>query len=598
MPYADKKWTEKQFKNFANKVNENFVNKKDENVQANFLTSDGFGNLRYYNGRFQYYDVGTSTWVDTNATPDNVYIMNMSPQPMKNMSGIYDVESSKYKLLFDEPEDTIIDGQSTCVVEKVIIRRKLGSVPLDENDGTLVTEVERKDFGKHKNNYFIDNSLSPNVGDIYYYKAFPMSTTGFYSMSTMNETNGILAKEYDLFGFKIDQSESDPANMITYIEDNIDFIPAHMDYENDRFEYGNWKDVWFIRNLKPCMLKYDGTVDYELYKNDYNKKLDGTDSDISNVEYEGNVMIGIPKVYWKIVDNEDDTANFYISNKKVDDDFHCWSHIDNNGNEIDYCYMSAYNGSIVEEKLRSLSGKLPSISTTVNEEIDCAKNNNLNSDEFWYIGTFSDRVLINILLMLIGKSTDTQTIFGTGNCYTFSSFSSTGVKNSGTMDNKGLFWGSQDNSSGVKVFGIEHWWANNSKRIAGLVNNTGTIKYKLTFGQSDCSTIDGYNVNGDGYITFNGSILPSTEGYISKMAFCNNIILPTSIDSGSASTYYGDYTWNNNSQVSYALVGGETYRRLGSGAFLLSLSSTSDYTEPLIGGSMISCKPFSNGGIS
>ena len=83
------------------------------------------------------------------------------------------------------------------------------------------------------------------------------------------------------------------------------------------------------------MLKYDGTVDYELNPNDYTKKLDGTASDVANASYGGNAMVGIPKVYWKIVDNGDNTANIYICDKKLDDDFHCWSHIDNNGNEID-----------------------------------------------------------------------------------------------------------------------------------------------------------------------------------------------------------------------------------------------------------------------
>lgn len=63
-------------------------------VQADFLTSDGFGNLRYYNGHLQYYDTATSAWVDTSVTPDNVYIMNMMPQPMVSIVGVYDTELS------------------------------------------------------------------------------------------------------------------------------------------------------------------------------------------------------------------------------------------------------------------------------------------------------------------------------------------------------------------------------------------------------------------------------------------------------------------------------------------------------------------------
>ena len=160
-------------------------------VEADFLTEAGFGKLRYYNGVLQYYNNTTSSWVDTSITPDNVYIMNMMPQPMQKISCIFDTGLSKYKLKWQEPADTIINGQVACLVDKVIIRRKLGSAPTNENDGDLVIEVKRKDFGSYNSIYFIDEELTPNDGDIYYYKAFPVSTTGFYNYSTVNETSGI-----------------------------------------------------------------------------------------------------------------------------------------------------------------------------------------------------------------------------------------------------------------------------------------------------------------------------------------------------------------------------------------------------------------------
>ena len=65
---------------------------------------------------------------------------------------------------------------------------------------------------------------------------------------------------------------------------------------------------------------------------------------------------------------------------------------------------------------------------------------------------FSDRKLLEMLIMLIGKSTDSQTVFGKGNTDSYVSTSYTGVLNSGSMNEKGLFWGSNDAKSGVKVF--------------------------------------------------------------------------------------------------------------------------------------------------
>ena len=564
----------------------------DVDVQADFLASEGFGNLRYYNGHFQYYDTATSTWIDTSVTPDNVYIMNMMPQPMVSIVGVYDIELGKYKLKWEEPADTIINGQVACIVDKVIIRRKLGSVPTNETDGDLVVEVKRNEFGLYKNDFYVDTALTANTDDVYYYKAFPMSTTGFYNTSTLNETVGIKCKDYNLYGFKLDQNESDPASMITYLPDcdNAIYKSAHMNYSTGTFDYGDWGNAWFIKKLKPCMLKYDGTVDYELNPNDYTKKLDGTDSDVANVSYGGNAMVGIPKVYWKIVDNGDNTANIYFCDKKLDDDFHCWSHIDNNGNEIDYCYMPAFLGALVDGRLRSLSGLAPIGNKTCQEEIDYAKANNTGFDIIWYTEVFSDRKLLELLLILIGKSTDTKTVFGAGNNNSYTSPSNTGVKKSGTMNAKGMFWGSKDNVSGVKVFGMEHPWGNQWRRIAGWINSYGTQKIKLTYGQSDGSTVDGYNTDGTGYIVISNSTLSgSNGGYISKVLFNDNGLIPTTAN-GSQTTYYCDGLWLDNSIIDYPLVGGGSNNKLLVGAFCSHLGVPVLYTGWNTTAAL-SCKP-------
>ena len=561
-------------------------------IQGDFLTSDGFGNLRYYNGHFQYYDTATSTWVDTSITPDNVYIMNMMPQPMVSIVGVYDIELGKYKLKWEEPADTIINGQVACIVDKVIIRRKLGSVPANETDGDLVLEVKRNEFGLYKNDFYVDTALTANTDEVYYYKAFPVSTTGFYNTSTLNETVGIKCKDYNLYGFKLDQNESDPASMITYLSDcdNAIYKSAYMNYSTDTFDYGDWGDAWFIKKLKPCMLKYDGTVDYELDKNDYTKKADGTTSDVINTAYEGNAMVGIPKVYWKIVDNGDNTANIYICDKKLDDDFVCWSHIDNNGNEIDYCYMPIYTGSLVGSKLRSLSGLTPMANKTRQAEIDYAKSNNTSSDIIWYTEVFSDRKLIELLLLLIGKSTNTQTVFGAGNNNSYDSSSDTGVKNSGTMNTKGMFWGSNDNVSGVKVFGIENLWGNVWRTVAGWINDNGIQKIKMTYGMSDGSTVDGYNLDGTGYITVENSTPSGTSGnHINKMLMTENGLVPV-VASGSASTYYCDSLYFSISKTCYASVGGASNGRIITGIFCNSILLDCSYTYWNMGAAL-SCKP-------
>ena len=557
-------------------------------ISADFLTSEGFGNLRYYNGHFQKYDANSDTWVDTTATPDNVYIFNMVPQAMKKITGVYDTDLCKYKLKFEEPDDTIIDGQLVCIVDKIIIRRKFGSAPENENDGDFIAEIKRREFGLYKNNWFVDNTLTPNLGDVYYYKVFPVSTLGHINYSTANETVGLLCREHHLYGFKLDQNESDPASMITYLPDcdNVMFSPVFMNYTTDTFDYGDWGDVWFIKNLKPCMLKYDGTVDYELDKDDYTKKADGTPSDVANTDYEGNAMVGIPKVYWKIIDNGDNTANIYICETKLDDDFVCWSHIDNNGNEINYCYMPIYNGwkdSI--GRLRSLSGQTPARYLTTIAGITAAKLNNTTDDVIWYTEVFCDKKLIELLGMLIAKSTDSQTVFGMGNTN-----GGDNVLKTGTMDTKGVFWGANSGTSGVKFFGMENYWGNLWRKTAGWINDYGTPKIKMTYGTSDGSTVTGYNTDGSGYITVENSTISGTDGgYINKMILSENGLIPTTMQ-GSSSTYYCDNSWFSNGQVGYAMSGGASGHGGYCGLFCSALDHTVE-TGNNNDSDTISCKP-------
>lgn len=564
---------------------------KDPNVQADFLTEGGFGNLRYYQNKFQYYDVDSEQWVDAVATPDNILVLQMAPNSMRMIFGMFDASIGYYKLKWQEPADTIVDGQAICIIDTVTIRRKLGSVPEDVEDGELVTIVRRANFGNHVDNWYTDYGVKPNVGDTYYYKAFPMSTQGFYNVSVENQTGGLAARDYWIYGFRLYQGDSDPDSMITYIEDNEMFRPAHMNFATDSFDYGDWGDAEFIRNLKPCVLNYDGTVAYELDKNDYGKKIDGSESNVNSASINGNVMVGFPKVYWKITVIDENTCEVRFSNKKIDEDYHCWSHINNEGDEIDYCYIAAYNGSHAKSaQICSLSSYPPKTELTRQQEIEWAKNNNPSGINIWYTEVFADRMFVNLLLLLIGRSTDSQKTFGAGNNNSYVSINNTGVLQTGTMNAKGLFWGNQDNKSGVKVFGIENWWGNINRAIAGWVNDNGTQKIKLTYGTQDGSETQEYNLDGSGYIPIDGATPIGTNGgYISKMKISPYGIIPV-VAGGSATTYYTDGLWFKNTQKNYAVVGGSSYSGLLCGALSSALNVAPSGAGWSVGASL-SCKP-------
>lgn len=77
-------------------------------------------------------------------------------------------------------------------------------------------------------------------------------------------------KTYQLYGMHLVPGTTEYD--ITYLEDAFGKSPAYMNFETGVFNYGGWENAFFMP--KPCMLKYDGTVDYYLDPNDYTKRVD------------------------------------------------------------------------------------------------------------------------------------------------------------------------------------------------------------------------------------------------------------------------------------------------------------------------------------
>lgn len=397
-----------------------------------------------------------------------------------------------------------------------------------------------------------------------------------------------------LYGFHIDSNESDPSEAVTYLADAVGMKPAHMNYSTGKFNYGSWEKAFFMP--RPCMLKYDGTVDYYLDPNDYSKKEDGTASDVSDFAYEGNAMMEWgkdgKKIWYKIVPDEDDntSASIYFSEYKLDEGFHAWSFINNQGELVDHFYTPIYNGTLdTNGKLRSISGKTYEDlcqSKTAQQEIDAAELNNPGDDKLWYTETYADITLINLLLVLVGKSLNTQAVFGNGAMNT--NFSASSMIGTGTMDDKGLFFGSNNAITGVKVFGIENYWANQHRRFAGLMYVEATIKYKLSYGTEDGSSAESYNTTAEGYLdgkTFAGNM----GGYISKHLFTEDGGMFFSELNGSNATYYSDYGYFYYGTI-YACRGGGCIYGLGCGAFCDYLYSSASRAHWEIGAAP-SCKP-------
>ena len=98
------------------------------------------------------------------------------------------------------------------------------------------------------------------------------------------------------YGVRIKKNESNPAARVEYIYDAVGMTPAKMNFTSGTFDYGDWADIWFVKNNYPVMVTYDGEEDYLLDPNDYTKKLNGAASDVANSAYGGNAMAAMPLV--------------------------------------------------------------------------------------------------------------------------------------------------------------------------------------------------------------------------------------------------------------------------------------------------------------
>ena len=402
------------------------------------------------------------------------------------------------------------------------------------------------------------------------------------------------------YGFHIDGSESVPSAKITYLADAVGMEPAKMDYTNDVFDYGSWKDAFFLP--RPCMLKSDGTVDYYLDPDDYTKKADGTASDIANDAYDGNAMMewgkNGRKIWYKIVPdaNDDTSASVYIADYQVDEGYVDYPFHSFDGASHNHFYTPIFNGWLdTNNKLRSISGKQVMASKTATNEVTYATNNNPADTPIWNIEQYCDIVLITLLLWLMGKSTNTQDVFGNG----ISSGSQAGCEayRTGSLNDKGMFYGkdgSVNTTTAVKVFGMENFWGLQWRRYQGHLLIGGSQYVKMTYGQEDGSTADGFSLAGTGYINKGHQPTGTSGQYLKTQEYDSMGFYPKNANNtdASATKYYCDGLWFNNSGTRVPFRGGASNYGAFAGASAVYLGYAASLASWSIGASL-SCKPLS-----
>lgn len=518
----------------------------------------------YYYAAFPYTTQGVY-----NRNKANRVVIN-EPEPMEAFTA-----KSVYVSATDSVKVEITAALPANVVG-AMIRKSTTGYPTSETDGELFKDIKA-------DGVYTDTNVT--VGAVYYYSAFPYTSTGAYNRSEANRTSVTPKKRDYLFGYDLVKATSSTSGRVTYPDDvdNAGFTPAAMNFSTSKFNYGSWNFAPGEKFMpRPCMLTYTGVVDEYLNPNDYAKNTENLPSQVANVSFNGNAMMEWPKIFTKRWE-ENGVYHFRCSDTPQDDTWECWSNYDRLNNQIDHFYTPIYFGSKdSSNRLRSISGAANSVSTTADTEINYAKANGAD----WYIEVLADRLLLQDLLVMMAKTTECQTAFGYGRCKT----TNRDAISNGTMNTRGMFWGDDDQTSGVKVFGMENWWGNLWRRTAGYVNDNGVQVVKLTRGTKDGSTAADYNTDGTGYIEIVGATPTGTSGgYIKTMKTEAFGRLPVDA-SGSSSTFEADGLWFNNSQVNYALFGGPWAAGLMVGPFCAYLGAAASYSGTYLGAAL-SCKP-------
>lgn len=559
------------------------------NVQADFLTEGGFGKLRYYLGKFQYFNDDTGEWKDAVVDPQNPYVLQMIPNPMQFIVGQFDTVSNKYRLRWKEPEDTVLADQAAVIVEKVVIRRKKDSVPTGIADGIEVLTIERRDFYKHQSDWYEDSANEDtegaSEGSMWHYKAFPIATTGFVNMSSKNEPV-MDYKDYHLFGMRLDQNESDPDSMIQYIEDNKEYAPAYMDFENDNFNYGDWKSfVDDILQVKPCVLHIketlsNGTKVFEPYKylqnDDYTMTVDGeTRSSLDTDDEKLETFVQFSKLYYLFHDNGDDTVDIYYSDKNLHYDeesgsfrnpsdgeegsmynylfrqYDLSSDSDKMDVEIDHTWVAAYPLVYDNGFYGSWADKMP-YADTINQQLFDI-NQGISVMNYAYIVFFVP------LAIMMTRSTDGIEKYGNAHrlIYYYQendlpndggevNYNLDGVNSpTGMLDKKGLFYGTNKNNDiGVKIFGLEHFYGYTELIVQGLNYVNYVPKIRMSIVGGDISGSESEEIP-------NGELLlaaddPNKAQYLKKILWLKDKFLPletTEDPSYTDNTYFCHAMW-------------------------------------------------------
>lgn len=456
------------------------------------------------------------------------------PNPVTNL--VAEPKSESVQLTWTDPEDLELVDSTVIKWAYTRIVRKIGSVPEDINDGTIVINNSIKN--QYQTNPYIDDGLAN--GSTYYYVAFSVSETE--GVNVEGPSVSATPIPYKIMTVIINEADRNPATCCTYADDAIGMASGK--------NVPEWNDFF---GYKPCLFK-DGTVVDYLNPNDFTKFANGNPADITSGDA-GDVMVEFPRRGVKI-SKSGDTVTVSMTDNPDNPDFTYYAHTRGTTRK-EYFYLGSYLAYKSNNIFHSLSGKSPS----VNMSSGTARSYAHNRGNGYELFTFYQFTYLQVMYLLQFKNLDSQTTVGKG--YVQMSSKS----NTGSTDTNGMIYGTTSGTVHVKLFGIEDLWGNLYQMIDGF-----SIDDSFNY----MTATDGFNDDRTGYVNAGKWNDDSLSGHITKVAGSNEAGFALIGVSGSTSTYYCDH---GNAYRSTALyVGGYHDGQLHSGMFYFQCTAA-----PLVG---------------
>ena len=464
------------------------------------------------------------------------------------------------------PENTEVDGTALVTVAGLVIVRKEGSAPADQNDGTQVLT------SADKTGTYTDTGLTN--GAEYFYGFFPFSTANVYNVS-QNNVVSVIPSAVKIWGFRQNFDNKSTANdgtgTITYNTadeiENKDFSPMMTNEGTGTATAGSW--LSFLTDVlknQPYMVKSTGEVDYALNPNDYTKKKDGTPSDYKNTSYAGGAFSWINKIWMKEVYASDNSyRDVYFANGALDG-YLPVGFIDSDNNELE--------GLWIPMGYMDANGKTLVAGTTPIAEHTCDQENAIIvafSPRARHFGGPIANVLRDLEFMLF-RSTDVPKYAGYGRCNAGgNAVIANNVVANGVVPG---FKGTADKTSLNKYFhsqllGSYQQWSRDPFTL--LVN--GAFKYSTNYT---------YDISGAKYKTSDKTSWGSLNGgwhYATHMEYTGDGYgsTPKKENTGSTSTGIPDGLYCNTSGVRVAVRFGYCSNDLIGGPATLTLNNEASY---------------------